>query len=321
MSKDAGSRTESRPEALVLFSLIERWHGIIERDFTVRYAAGAPDREAFLREHGPNVRAAITNGSTGISAELIARLPKLEVIGCFSAGYENVDLAAARARGIKVSYGPGANSDSVADCAIGLMLAASRDMIRRDRLVRAGRWADIRALTGSITGRRLGLIGYGAAARAIARRAEAFSMDIAYTKLTPDPSSPHRYVAGVRDLAAQSDFLVVAAPGGKATHHMVGRDVLEALGPKGWLVNIARGSLVDTAALLEALRAGTIAGAALDVYENEPGVPPELFALENTVLLPHIAGFTTDAFESGVKLLVANLKAHFAGQPLVTPLA
>ena len=309
-----------KPEVLIIIPLLEPWHGELADEFALRYVAKAPDRAAAIRPHAANVRALVTNGTTGASRELIASLPRLEVIACFSAGYENVDLAAARKRGIPVTTSPGVNADSVADLALGMIIALQREIVIRDRQVRAGRFAESRGLTHTPAGKRLGLIGLGHIGRAIARRADAFSMAIAYTKPTPAAEQPYRYVPSAEQLAAESDFLLVCCPGGPATRHLVNARVLAALGPTGYLVNVARGSVVDTAALAAALERRAIAGAALDVYENEPEVPRALAELDNVVLMPHVAGFTHEAFRGAFELVRDNLRAHFAGRPLLTPI-
>jgi len=309
----------AKPEVLVLITLVEPWHGELEREFTLRYVARAADRAAAIREYAPGIRAIITNGTTGTSRQLIGELPRLEIIACFSAGYENVDVAAARERQIPVTTAIGANADAVADLGIGLMLAVQREIALRDRQLRTGRWADIRLLTHTLTGKRLGLLGFGQIGRAIARRARGFDMPIAYTKPTPAADADARYVPSVAALAAESDFLVVCCPGGPATRHLVDAKVLAAFGRDGYLVNVSRGSVVDTAALVAALERGAIAGAALDVYENEPEVPDALTRLDNVVLMPHVAGFTHESFRRSFELMRENLRAHFAGRALPTP--
>jgi len=199
------------------------------------------------------------------------------------------------------------------------MLAVQREIALRDRQLRGGRWADIRVLTHTLTGKQLGLLGFGQIGRAIARRARGFDMAIAYAKPTPARDTDARYVASVAALAAESDFLVVCCPGGPATRHLVDAKVLAALGRDGYLVNVSRGSVVDTAALVAALERGAIAGAALDVYENEPEVPDALKRLDNVVLMPHVAGFTHESFRRSFELMRENLRAHFAGRALLTP--
>ena len=309
------------PALLLLTPFVEPYHAELEREFTIHPVARAPDRAAAIRVVAPQIRAMVTNSTAGASRELIDSLPQLEIITLFSAGYEGVDRAAAAARGIPVTTAQGTNAVSVAELALGLMLAVQREIPLRDRQVRAGRFADARALTHTLAGKRLGLVGFGDIGQAIAARAAAFGMTIAYTKPAPASSSGHRHFASAEALAAASDFLVVCAPGGPATRHLVNARVLAALGPRGYLVNVARGSIVDTAALADALEARAIAGAGLDVYENEPEVPERLRRLDNVVLLPHVAGFTHESFRAAFELVRENLRAHFAGRPLLTPLA
>jgi hydroxypyruvate reductase len=309
----------AKPEVLVPITLVERWLGELEEAFTVRYVGRAADPAAAIRAVAPGIRALVTNSTGGASRELIAALPKLEIIALFSVGYEGIDFAAAAERGIPVTNAPGVNAGSVADLALGLMLAAQREIPLRDRQIRAGRFEDARALTHTLEGKRLGLLGLGNIGRAVATRAAAFGMTVGYSKPTRAADSPYRWFESAEALAAASDFLVVCTPGGPATRHLVNARVLEALGPEGYLVNVARGSIVDQQALIEALERRAVAGAALDVYEDEPNVPERLRRLDNAVLMPHVAGFTHEAFRAAVDLVRANLRAHFAAQPLLTP--
>jgi hydroxypyruvate reductase len=309
----------AKPEILVPITLIERWLGELAEDFTVRYVGRAADQAAAIRAVAPGIRALVTNSTGGASRELIASLPKLEIIALFSVGYEGIDFAAAAERGTPVTNAPGVNAGSVADLALGLMLAAQRGIALRDRQIRAGRFEDARELAHSLEGKVLGLVGLGNIGRAIATRAAACGMSIGYAKPTRAADSRYRYFETVEALAAAADFLVVCAPGGQATRHLVNERVLAALGPDGYLVNVARGSIVDEGALVDALERRAIAGAALDVYEDEPNVPERLRRLDNAVLMPHVAGFTHESFRAAVDLVRANLRAHFAGTPLLTP--
>jgi lactate dehydrogenase-like 2-hydroxyacid dehydrogenase len=309
----------SGPDILVLVSLIEQWHDELGGEFTIHHVRPEDERMAVIAAAATPIRAVITNGTTGIDAETLAALPDLEIIASFSAGYERVDVAAARARGIAVTHGPGVNAASAADHAIGLMIAAGRGIARRDRMVRDGEWGAARGLAATVSGKRLGIIGLGAVGAQIARRAAAFDMSIAYHNRRPRDDAGYDYAASVEDLAKRSDYLVVSCPGGEATRHIVDADVLAALGPDGYLINVARGSVVDTDALIATLENQTIAGAALDVFEDEPEVPDVLRHLDNVVLSPHVAGFTPEAFRAGFELLRDNLRAHFAGDELVTP--
>jgi lactate dehydrogenase-like 2-hydroxyacid dehydrogenase len=265
------------------------------------------------------IRAVQTNGSYGLKGPMIAAMPRLEIICAVGAGYEGIDLAAARERGIKVTNSPGANADTVADQAWALLLGAMRRVPACDRGVREGRWEEVRREMPSITGRRLGMFGLGHVGGAIAARASGFRMEVGYHSRRQHRDCPYRYFGDLEALARWADILVVAAPGGAATRHAVNRTVLTALGPDGYLVNVARGTLVDTDALIEALGGGVIAGAGLDVIEGEPAVPEALSRLGNVVLSPHVGGFSPEATRNMIHLVRENLDAHFAGRPVLTP--
>jgi lactate dehydrogenase-like 2-hydroxyacid dehydrogenase len=266
-----------------------------------------------------DIEAVVTNGTTGLPAERLAALPALGLISVFGAGYENVDVAAARARNVAVTHAPGTNDSTVADHALALALALARDIPRRDSAMRGGAWANARSPRPTLTGATVGLLGLGNIGRQIAQRAEAFGTQVMYHTPSAKSGCPWRYADSVQALAQQSRFLFVACPGGRATHHLVDAAALRALGPDGFLINIARGNVVDTSALVEALTAKAIAGAALDVYENEPKVPAELLALDNVICTPHMAGRSPEAEKAQSDLLAANLQAFFAAGPLLTP--
>lgn len=261
----------------------------------------------------PGTIAVVTNGMNGLSAAQMDLMPELRIVSCFAAGHENVDLAAARARGIWVTHAPGANAETVADSTLGLMIAAMRGFVAADRAVRNGGWDAARAIRPTLHGSRLGLVGMGQVGAAIAHRAAAFGMRIAYHTRTPRPELPWAWQAVLREMAADSDILVLACPGGAATRHIVNAEVLAALGPAGFLVNVARGSVVDTAALVAALRQKTIAGAALDVMEGEPVPPADLLSLDNVLLTPHYAGRSPDALRTQLATLLANIEAALGG--------
>ncbi|MEP7298505.1 MAG: 2-hydroxyacid dehydrogenase [Burkholderiales bacterium] len=269
----------------------------------------------------PTIRAIAASGESKVSAELIAKLPKLEIISVMGVGYDGIDVAAAKARGTVVTHTPNVLNDDVADLAIGLMLAAARQLPAADRHVRSGQWAASgpMPLARKMSGARLGLVGMGRIGQAIAHRAAAFGMSIAYTSRNPRPGVEHRYVANPVALAAECDFLVVITPGGAATRKMINTEVLAALGTKGILVNVARGSVVDEAALIDALERGVIGGAGLDVFENEPNVPERLRAIPHVVLAPHIGSATAQTRQAMADLAFGNLQAHFAGRPLLSP--
>ena len=283
------------------------------------YAPTLPERAQALAEQGARVRVVLTVGATGLSAAEMAALPALELVCVLGAGYENVDLEATRARGIVVANGVGTNDDCVADHALGLLIGTVRGLNRLDRLCREGVWRDTIALPTGLTGKRVGVFGLGTIGRQIARRAEAFNMEVGYHNRQPRAGVDYRYFDSLLALAQWCDVLVCATPGGAATRHAVNAQVLEALGPQGYLVNIARGSVVDTQALALALSTGRLAGAGLDVYESEPLPPEALLGLDNVLLTPHVAGWSPEAIQASVNRFLANVAGHFAGRGPVSP--
>lgn len=288
--------------------------------FQLHPAPTAADRARLQSSGDPTIRAVLTNGSTGLSAAEMAALPHLEIVCAQGAGYEKIDLAAARARGLVVTHGPGTNDASVADHAMALLMAIARGIPEVDAAIRRGDWVRSRQPRTMIFGKKLGILGLGNIGMQIARRgAGGFDMPIAYHNRHPRETSPYLYCPTPAALAAWSDIMVIATPGGGATLHLVDASVLEALGPAGFLVNIARGSVVDTNALIDALQNHRIRGAALDVLEGEPEVPAELAQLSNVVLTPHIAGRSPEAVAATLQLVIDNLSAHFSGQPAKTP--
>jgi lactate dehydrogenase-like 2-hydroxyacid dehydrogenase len=283
------------------------------------YRLTRADKDAVPDEIAARARALITSGLDGAPAALIARMPKLEIITVNSVGYDLVDMPSALARHIPITHTPNVLTDDVADLAIGLMIMTSRRLAQADRFVRAGRWASEKfPVAGKVTGKRLGILGLGRIGRAIAQRAAGFGMEILYTDRAP-VDSPYRFLPDLVSLAKESDFLMVATSAGPDARHMVNAQVLEALGPDGILINIARGSVVDEKALIAALDGGRIAGAGLDVFEHEPNVPDMLFGRDDVVLLPHIASSTRETRSEMGQLVIRNLEAWFAGKPLVTP--
>ncbi|MBB1594336.1 2-hydroxyacid dehydrogenase [Achromobacter sp. UMC46] len=281
----------------------------------------AADPAALLREHGPSIRGIATSGRFGATRELIDALPALEGIFSFGVGYDTIDLAAAQERGVVVTNTPGVLDACVADTALALMLAAPRRIAEADRFVRAGRWPNEGFPLGTrMSGKRCGIAGLGNIGLQIARRAAAFDMEILYTSRKPRADAPagYRYCPDIMSLAAECDFLVLAVPGGGATRHLVNAEVLDALGPQGWLINIARGTVVDEAALVRALQAKRIAGAGLDVFEHEPATPAALNAMDNVVLLPHIASGTHETRRAMADLMVANLDGWFRDEKVLT---
>jgi lactate dehydrogenase-like 2-hydroxyacid dehydrogenase len=285
----------------------------LEAQYEVCSISGATPDAVIARFGGDGVKAVVTNGSVGLSATQMDSLPGLEIVCAFGAGYEGIDVAAALARGIAVTYAPGANDATVADHALGLMLAVSRGMTVLDTAVRQGNWHKARAERASLNGARIGIIGLGRIGAKIAARAAAFEMNVSYLTRHARTDVAWQHYGDVEKLARDSDFLVAACPGGPATRHLVNAGVLNALGSNGILVNISRGSVVDTAALITALETGGIAGAGLDVFEGEPDLPAALLACPNTVFTPHIAGRSPAAIATQTDMLLASLAAHFGG--------
>lgn len=292
----------------------------LERRFTVHAVAADAD-PARLSPAVREARALVSFGSVGASAAIMDALPKLEIIGLFSVGYDKVDIAHARAKGIRVTNTPDVLTDDVADLAVGLLYATVRNIAANDRMVRAGHWAcgGKVALSGRVTGRRIGILGLGRIGAAIARRLEPIAREILYHNRRPAPDTAYRYVADPIEFARQCDLLIVATSGGPETAKLVDAAMLDALGPDGVIVNIARGSVIDEPALVAALAEGRIAGAGLDVFADEPHVPAALLTMDNVVLQPHQGSATVATRAAMADLVLANLDAHFALQPLVTP--
>ena len=235
------------------------------------------------------------------------------------AGYENIDVAYAKAHGIAVGNGAGTNDECVADHAMGLLIAAVRGIVKLDKATRAGLWRSAMPLPANVSGKRLGIVGLGTIGAKIAKRAAAFDMQIGYHNRKPKEGVSHQYFEDLLALAAWADVLLVATPGGAGTKHLVNAEVLHALGEQGVVVNIARGSVIDTQALAEALRTGRLAGAGLDVYESEPLPPQELIDLDSVVLTPHVGGWSPEAVQNSVDRFIANMRNHLEGKPLVSP--
>jgi lactate dehydrogenase-like 2-hydroxyacid dehydrogenase len=269
-------------------------------------------REAAIAAFAPHIQAVVTHGVHGLSAAEMELMPRLSILACIGAGFDNVDLAAARARGIALSYGPDTNAATTADHAVALLLGIVRNLGALDRRMRLGGWKHPSDEPPALSGKRLGLAGVGRIGQGIGQRCEAgFGMEVAYFSRRRRPELAWTHMG---ELAA------LALPGDADTHHIVNSAVLKALGPAGYLVNIGRGALVDTQALTVALREHQIAGAALDVFEDEPRVSAQLLLLDNVLLSPHLAGRSPEAQAAMARLLAQNLAAHFGGRPLSTPI-
>ena len=302
----------------------ERVAALTAAGYAVREGKKYPERIDAIREAGDSVRAVLTNGRGGLTGDEMQLLPKLELVCTVGAGYEAVDLETARRRGIAVANCPDTNASAVADSAMMLLMAATRHLRQADRHVHGGGWQDQwRVDTPTISGKRLGILGMGTIGSKIAHRgARGFEMEVGYHNRKAVSGSSYRYFDSLIELARWADFLVCAAPGGAGTRHLVNADVLTALGPKGYLVNVGRGTVVDTAALIDALRSKRVAGAGLDVLEGEPAIPPilpELLQFESVVVTPHCSGRAPEARTAATALVLANLNAHFAGKPLASP--
>ena len=278
------------------------------------------DPAAFLATHGAEIDGIVAPAPMGASAELIGALPNLRVIAGFGVGFDRVDQTTATRRGVKVSNTPDVLNDCVADLAFALLLDVARGVAASDRFVRRGDWLKGRfPLTTRASGKKLGILGLGRIGRAMAQRAVGFDMEVAYCNRNLIDDVHYAWHRRPVDLARWCDFLVVTAAGGASTNHLVNREVLDALGPQGILVNVARGSVVDEAALVAALRDKRIAGAGLDVFEHEPRVPAELLALDNVVLTPHVASGTEETRAAMADLVIENLHSFFASGRLTTP--
>jgi lactate dehydrogenase-like 2-hydroxyacid dehydrogenase len=280
-------------------------------------------REEFLSAHGGDITAVVTSGRSGVDADLMTALPRLGAVVNFGVGYDTTDVEAAAARGVLVSNTPDVLTDCVADTAVGLMIDVMRQFSAADRYVRAGRWTVTSnyPLTRQVSSTRVGIVGLGRIGSAIAKRLSAFGCSISYHNRRVVDGSPYEYVASPAELARSVDVLIVAAAGGSGSRQLVSREVLDALGADGYLINIARGSVVDEDALVEALTAGRLAGAGLDVFSDEPNVPESLLSLDNVVLLPHVGSGTVQTRAAMEQLTLRNLDEFLRSGRLVTPVA
>ncbi len=287
----------------------------LQQEYVLHDHAHILDPEAFTK-----VTAFVGVGSSArVDRNLLAMFPNVKMISIFGVGYDGIDVAAVQDRGIQVTHTPDVLTDDVADLAMGLILSMGRRIPQSDKFVRNGDWvSEPFTMTHKVTGTRLGMVGLGRIGQAIAKRAAAFDMSIAYTGRRAKTNAPFRYYATVSELAANSDYLVVAVPGGNETKNMINAQVLKALGPKGILINIARGSVIDQTALIQALKDKSIAGAGLDVFWDEPNIDPQFFKLHNVVLTPHNGSNTHETRRAMADLALANLKAFFDERPLLT---
>lgn len=296
----------------------------LETELAARYSVACPadqaDPQGFLAAHGAEFSGVVTTASIGLTGEVIAALPHLQVISSFGVGFDALDIGAAKARGVQVGYTPGVLNDCVADMAFALMLDVSRGIAASDRFVRQGQWPKARFALGTrVSGKRLGIVGMGRIGQAVAERAAGFRMEVGYHNRRPAEGCALPYFESLTALAEWADYLVLTVAGGAGTRHLVNRDVLDALGPQGYLINVARGSVVDEAALIDALAERRIAGAGLDVFDNEPHVPAALMALDNVVLTPHTASATHETRRAMADLVLENLHAFYTSGAVRVP--
>ncbi|WP_201842333.1 2-hydroxyacid dehydrogenase [Microvirga zambiensis] len=313
------SRTDILMTAPMMPIVIEA----LDKAFTLHRLWEQSDKEVFLKDVGPRIRGVATSTLYGrLEASLLDHLPKAEIISSFGVGYDNVDAVEAGKRGIVVTNTPGVLDDEVADLTIGLLLATLRKIPQADRYLREGKWLKAPfPLSSTLREKKIGIVGLGRIGKAIARRLSGFDVSIAYHGRTQQDDIAFAYHPTVTGLAEASDVLIVITPGGAATKHLINAEVLKALGPTGVLINVARGSVVDEQALIEALKSGTILSAGLDVYDDEPRVPQELIDLEHVVLLPHVASGSVHTRNAMGKLVADNLISWFDGKGPLTPVA
>ena len=311
----------AKPEILEIVDVHPGTTTELEEAYTVHKLWLEGDVDAFLARVGPGVRGIATNGIAGTKGVPLAALPKLEIVGVFGVGVDAVDLATARSKGVHVTNTPDVLTEGVAELGMALLLDVARCVTRNDRYVRQGRWPKEGdpPLSSSLTGRRLGILGLGRIGRRVAEMASAFGMQIAYCGRSRQSDVDYAYYDDPAKLAAAVDCLVVSCVGGPSTAGLVSREVIEALGPKGWLISIARGSVVDEDALVDALVAGRLGAAGLDVFAKEPQVPEALLGLDNVVLQPHQGSASEETRGAMGRLMLDNLAAHFSGRPLLTP--
>jgi len=309
----------TKPDVLAVAKLHPFYLQALQTLYTVHDRTHTEDPAAFAAL-APRILGVAGTGEASVPRSLLAQLPQAKVVSVFGVGYDGVDVGAAIEFGIPVTHTPDVLTDDVADLAMGLVLSVGRAIPQADQFVRAGRWpAGPIALARKVSGARMGIVGLGRIGKAIAQRAKAFGMSIAYTARSEKPDSGFTFFPSTLELAAHVDFLVAITPGGTGTRHLINAQVLKALGPRGFLINVARGSVVDESALIEALQQGTIAGAGLDVFAHEPQVPEALWRLSNVVLTPHMASATTETRQAMADLAFANMQAGISGQPLRTP--
>ncbi|MBL8524664.1 MAG: 2-hydroxyacid dehydrogenase [Betaproteobacteria bacterium] len=311
-----------KPRVLQKGRLLPAMEKVLKEEFDAHMLANEPDADAFLRQCGGEFTALVTSARFGADDAMMAAMPALKAICSFGVGYDTIDIDAAKRRGIAVSNTPDVLNDCVADIAFGLLIDVARGMSASDRFVRRGDWLKgAYPLQTRVSGKKLGILGLGRIGRVIAKRASGFDMEVRYHNRHRVSDVTFPYANSTQELASWADFLVVASAGGADTHKLVSAKVLQALGPQGFLINISRGTVIDEAALVDALVNKRIAGAGLDVFEHEPKVPEALFGLDNVVLLPHVASGTHETRQAMADLTLANLREFLSTGKLLTPVS
>lgn len=318
-SEASTSSLTMQPDLIVTAPLPEFLYGPLKRDYRCHDYHQSSHKPGLLAAEGVRIRGLVQGGGTVTPTTLLDALPNLEIVSVFGVGYDGVPVDYCRKRGLLVTNTPDVLTDDVADVAVGLVLMTGRGFAKLERFARAGEWTKRGPeLTTKLGGKTAGILGLGRIGKAIAQRLDAMGMKIAYTGRRPQAGVGYRFVPDLVTLATESDFLIVACPGGAATKNLVDAGVLAALGSKGTIVNIARGSIIDEPALVAALASGTIKGAGLDVFADEPNVPTELFAMDNVVLLPHVGSATRETRQAMGDLCKANLDAWFGQKRTLT---
>ncbi|MDA8881734.1 2-hydroxyacid dehydrogenase [Alphaproteobacteria bacterium] len=309
-----------KPHLLVVEEITDRMREQLEGSFTLHYASLEDDFDALIADKGDLIEAIVTNGADGTPETLVANLPNLKMISNTGVGYDSTNVALASSRGIVVTHTPDVLNEEVATTALMLLLSVARRLLPSHRWVTSGKWETAGNIEYSRTvdGMKVGIVGLGRIGNAIARKLEAFSCDIAYHTRNERPDSPYRYYGNLVEMARDVTCIIVITPGGPSTHHLITKDVLDALGSDGILVNVARGSVVDEDALVAALQEGRLGHAGLDVFDKEPQVPAVLFDMDQVVLTPHIGSATHETRQAMGDLTTENAVRYFAGEPVLT---
>ncbi len=312
----------TKPELLIASPMMPMIEEQLDRHFTVERLYKAPNKDKLLADFGPKVRALAATPASKVDAALMGKLPKLEIVSAFGVGYDSIDAKWAGGQGIVVTNTPDVLNEEVADTALGLLLATVRQFPQADRYVRAGKWKEKPfPLTVTLQDRTVGVVGMGRIGKAIAKRLEAFNTPVVYHSRNKAEGVSYKHYPDLKQMAKDVDVLIVITPGGAATKQLINKEVLEALGPNGIVINVARGSVIDERALIEALRERKILSAGLDVFEDEPNVPKELIEMDHVVLLPHVGSASVHCRNLMGQLVVDNLVAWASGKPPLTPVA